>query len=67
MRAKVRDIICYHNLQVNELFFHKVIKVNKASYTVKCINDGYREQEGIFDETNKYKIINSKLVKLLFE
>jgi hypothetical protein len=65
-KAKAGDIISYHNLGRDEIYFHKVIKVHKVSYTVKCLNAGYT-QEGVFDHIIEHKIMNSKLIRLLFE
>lgn len=65
-KAKIGDIISYHNQNQNKLYFHEVLSVNEEDYTSRCISDPSRYRRGYFGFKTPHIIINKRLIKLLW-
>ncbi len=65
--VKVGDIICYHNLRQDELYFHMVLEIKKdGRLDVTCLNKQFSTNRALFDYTLEYtRIKNPNLVRLV--
>ncbi len=64
--VKIGDIICYHNLDYNELYFHQVVEFKKDEYRVICLHTGYGKIPVGFDFKQPHiHIKHPKLLKLI--